>query len=174
MANPTGEILVRPESAFDKDNIYHLTQRAFQGKSYSDGDEQDLVDALRNQGALTLSLVATQSDVIIGHVAFSPAFAENRAEGWYTLGPISVDPNKQRQGIGGMLIRGGLTRLVAMQARGCIVLGDTGYYTRHDFVPRPDLAPNGEPQAHYMVQSLDGHVPTTVVSFHPAFYGLSA
>lgn len=50
--------VVRHENRSDIDAIYRLTQRAFAGKPYSGGDEQDLINALRDVGALTLSLVA--------------------------------------------------------------------------------------------------------------------
>lgn len=94
------ELRIRPETATDRAAIQDLTTRAFAGRSYSDGDEQDLIEALRNAGALAVSLVAEANGKIVGHVALSPAFAQDGSQGWYALGPISVDPAHQRQGIG--------------------------------------------------------------------------
>ena len=163
------KLVIRPETPSDFEDIRQMTERAFRGKRYSDGNEQHVADALRDAGALTLSLVAEDGGAIIGHVAFSPAFAADGTAGWYTLAPISVDPPRQRQGVGTALIREGVRRLGALGARGCIVLGDTGYYPRHGFVPRPDLAPPGELAEHYMVLTLDGRPAETRVDFHDIF-----
>jgi putative acetyltransferase len=163
------DIVIRHEASADVAAIRELTKRAFLGKRYSDGTEQDVIDALRRTGDLAVSLVAEQGNLMIGHAAFSPGITKDGSGGWYVLGPISVDPDRQRRGIGGSLIQEGITRLEALKAVGCVVLGDTNYYTRHGFVPRPDLAPSGEPAAHYMVRVLSGQAPDTSVSFHPAF-----
>lgn len=158
---------IRTETENDFRAIHDLTKRAFQGKRYSDGTEQDLINNLRADGALTLSFVAEQDRIIVGHVALSPAFASDGSTGWYALGPIAVEPARQRQGIGGKLINEAMFCLTAMTAKGCIVIGDTNYYSRHGFVPRPDLAPKGEPAEHYMVRHLVDGTPDCVVSFHP-------
>ena len=154
--------------------VYSLTKLAFAGKRYSDGNEQDVIEALRAAGALAVSLVADQQGQIIGHVALSPAIAQDGSQGWYALGPISVEPGSQRQGIGEMLIREAMARLVALQATGCVLIGDTRYYSRHGFVPRPDLAPPCEPAEHYMIRPLSETAPETSVSFHPAFNASAA
>jgi len=171
MGDLTDAILIRPETASDVGAIFDLTRRAFLGKAYSQGDEQDLVSALRDQGALSVSLVAVLDGRVVGHIAFSPAIAKDGSVGWFALGPLSVEPDRQRQGIGGRLVREGLAQLTALRARGCVLIGDTRYYPRHGFVPRPDLAPEGEPANDYMVLALDGRVPDTTVSFHPIFHG---
>lgn len=165
----TGDVLIRPETAADRAAIHDLTRRAFLGKRYSDGTEPDLIDALRAAGALAVSLVAEQNGVIVGHIALAPALAEDGSSGWYSLGPISVEPRHQRRGIGRDLIREGMERLVARGAAGCVLIGDTNYYPRHGFVPRPELAPAGEPAEHYMVRPLAPLAPETCVSFHPVF-----
>ena len=169
MHDSFASVVVRSEEPSDIEPIHQLTRRAFHGKPYSEGDEQDLIDALRGVGALTLSLVAEDSGAIIGHVAISPAFAADGTDGWYALGQISVEPAHQRQGIGGRLIKDSMEQLIALTARGCIVLGDTNSYPRHGFVPRPDLAPEDQPAQHYMVRALNGVPENTVVSFHPIF-----
>jgi putative acetyltransferase len=174
VAAPDELVRVRLECPADIAAIHELTRRAFLGKPYSQGDEQDLNDALRNAGALVLSLVAEREGVIVGHVAFSPGVTEDAAGGWYALGPIAVDPDLQRQGIGGRLIAKGMELLMGLGAQGCVLIGDTGYYPRHGFVPRPDLAPVGEPAQHYMVRKLDPTAPDAIVSFHTVFHDLDA
>ena len=169
MRDVFANIVVRDEEPSDINAIYNLTKRAFLGKRYSDGNEQDLINALRDGGALAQSLVAEEAGEIVGHIAISPAVAKNGSDDWYALGPIAVEPARQRHGIGSILISYCMERLVASNARGCIVLGDTGYYPRHGFVHRPDLAPDGQPTAHYMVRPLNGQTPDKVVDFHPIF-----
>jgi putative acetyltransferase len=160
-------VSIRSETRADFQAIHHLTNRAFDGKPYSDGTEPELIDRMRASDALVFSLVAELDKSIVGHVALSPAFAEDGSEGWYALGPISVEPALQRKGVGAMLIRDAMIRLTQVKARGCIVLGDVNYYTRHGFVPRPDLAHLGEPAEHFMVRLLADEDAETVVSFHP-------
>jgi putative acetyltransferase len=162
-------ILIRPETPADTAGIWHLTKRAFAGRSYSDGTEQDIVDALRERGALAISLVAEQQGTIVGHVAFSPASAEDGSPGWFTLGPVSVEPDVQRRGVGKALIRTGLARLRDLGAAGCIVLGDTSYYSQFGFAKAPHMGPAGEPKEYFMVLSLGSRTPECVVNFHEAF-----
>lgn len=161
---------LRPETPADADAIRALTQRAFAGRPYASGTEAALVDALRAAGALTLSLVAEDGVQILGHIAFSPAVGE---PGWFALGPISEEPAHQRQGIGTALIQAGLTDLAAQGARGCILVGDTTYYSRHGFQPRPDLAPPDQPAEYFMIQAFAAD-PATRLDFHPIFHEAGA
>jgi len=95
-----------------------------------------LVDALRASGALTLSLVAVEGDVVVGHIAFSPVVVEGdgRVVEGVGLAPMAVAPAQQRRGIGGRLIAAGLDRLRADGHPFCVVLGHPAYYPRHGFV----------------------------------------
>ena len=95
-----------------------------------------MVDALRASGALTLSLVAVEGDVVVGHIAFSPVVVEagDRVIEGLGLAPMAVAPGHQRRGIGGRLIAAGLDRLRAADHRFCVVLGHPAYYPRHGFV----------------------------------------
>jgi len=67
------ELEFREEQAADISLIHALTKDAFSAMSYADGDEQDVIDRLRDCGALTLSLVAIEATELVGQVAFSPA-----------------------------------------------------------------------------------------------------
>lgn len=163
-------IAIRPELNADRDAIYHLTKRAFAPMWFADGDEQDLIDDLRGAGALTISLVAVRGGSIVGHVAFSPAKAADASQSWFALGPVAVEPNLQRQGIGGMLINEGIRQLEAMDASGCVLVGDPDYYARFGFKPFPKLAPPGELPKYFMILPLANASPTSIVAFHPLFH----
>ncbi|MCO6185514.1 GNAT family N-acetyltransferase [Rhizobium sp. L1K21] len=134
--------VIRNEKPGDEEAIFILTQTAFETMPYSDGSEGFIVNRLRADGDLAYSLVAIAGqdagEAIIGHVAFSPVTVGS-SEGWFGLGPISVAPNMQRKGVGKALIAQGLDRLRAAGGKGCVLVGDPGYYARHGFVSNGKL-----------------------------------
>lgn len=107
---------------------------------------------------------------MLGHVAFSPASPEDGTTGWYLLGPVSVEPEVQRRGIGQALITAGIARLREIGASGCILIGDTNYYSRFGFAKAPRLAPPGEPEEHFMILCLGSPAPNCIINFHDAFH----
>jgi putative acetyltransferase len=90
------------------------------------------VDDLRRSGRLTISLVAECDNGIVGHIAFSPVTIDDIPCG-LGLAPLAVRPDRQRQGIGGALIRAGVEACRSRRARFVVVLGDPGYYGRFGF-----------------------------------------
>ncbi|WP_312018215.1 GNAT family N-acetyltransferase [Bradyrhizobium semiaridum] len=124
--------------------ISRITAAAFERAPHSSGTEAHIVEALRQAGALALSLVATSDDgSIVGHVVFSPVRIYGKPGRWYGLGPVSVAPDVQRHGVGSALIREGLARLATLDADGSVVLGDPAYYGRFGFVSDPGLTDGG-------------------------------
>ncbi|UWM77900.1 N-acetyltransferase [Rhizobium sp. WSM4643] len=126
-------MLIRDETPEDIDAIHNLTWTAFKPMTYSDGTEAEIVRRLRENGDLTISLVAEQDGEILGHVAFSPVTIEGANDGWFGLGPISVKPERQRQGIGKAMIALGLELLNEMGASGCALIGNPEIYSRVGF-----------------------------------------
>jgi putative acetyltransferase len=153
--------------------IGDLIRSAFSGMPYAEGDEAELVDALRAQGALSVSLVAESEGTIVGQVAFSPARASGGRLGWYALGPLAVLPTHQRRGIGSALVHAGLDAISELGAGGCILVGDPSYYSRFGFQLSPENTPPGQPAAFFMVKLLRGQLPVGPIRFHEAF-GASA
>ncbi len=92
MRGPAIPITLRPETPGDEKTIYKLTKAAFADMPFSEGDEQHLINGLRKDGDLTLSLVAEDATRIVGHIAFSPVEIEDGTPGWFDLGPVSVWP----------------------------------------------------------------------------------
>ena len=164
-------MILRPEREGDIDAIRTLTETAFRTAPHADGTEHLIIDRLRAAGALTLSLVAEADGAIVGHVAFSPVAVSDGSEGWYGLGPISVDPARQGEGIGGKLIGEGLERLKALGATGCVLLGDPAYYSRFGFTPDPRLTLDGVPPEYFMRVAFSPVYGAGSVSYHPGFYG---
>ncbi|MFO1123772.1 MAG: N-acetyltransferase [Hyphomicrobiales bacterium] len=169
MAGFAPDVAIRPEVDSDADAIGALTSRAFAPVPHADGSEAEIIARLRRAEDLHLSLVADAGTGPVGHVAFSPAICD--ADGWFALGPVSVDPPRQRQGIGSALIRSGLDRLRAEKAAGCILLGSPDYYARFGFRPAPAHCQEGLPDAYFMALPLGGPMPSGRFRFHPAFFG---
>ena len=163
-------ITIRAETATDYDSIGALTQRAFAGMPYADGSEPRIIERLRAMAALELSLVAIRHGHIVGHVAFSPASNAGGLDGWFALGPISVESSLQRQGIARALIESGFRILKERGARGCILVGDPAFYGRFGFRLSPDHCPPGLPADYFMIASF-GEIPEGTFAFHPAFSG---
>jgi predicted N-acetyltransferase YhbS len=104
-----------------------------------------------------------------GHVAISPVSISSGAEGWYGLGPISVAPARQVQGVGSRLMEHGLAELHRLGASGCVVLGDPNYYARFGFKTEPSLVFPGVPPEYFQCISFAGPVPIGTVSYHESF-----
>lgn len=162
--------IIRSEQPSDYDAIYDITKRAFAPMPFAGGNEQDLINALRDNDALIISLVALIGTEIVGHIAFSEAFPINEAGGYYALGPVAVDPRLQRSGIGSALINAGIDMLRKRGAACCILIGNTNYYKRFGFKAAPHLCPDGEPSDHYMILPLGNKNPDSVAGFHPLFH----
>jgi putative acetyltransferase len=163
------DIVIRPETPADVTAITEVTVAAFKTLEISNHTEQFIIEALRTAGALTLSLVAELEGRVAGHIAFSPLNVPDGTPGWFGLGPVSVLPEYQRQGIGGALIREGLARLIALGAKGCCLVGHPEYYRQFGFVNPEGLGHEGVPPEVFFALSFDGHVPQGTVKFHEAF-----
>jgi putative acetyltransferase len=163
------KMIIRNEKDEDTSAISEVTIAAFQTLEISQHTEQLIIDALRKAKALTLSLVAEIKGLIVGHIAFSPVAITDGTRNWYGLGPVSVLPTYQRSGIGKSLIKEGLTRLRAMDAKGCCLVGHPKYYTKFGFSNVTELTVDGVPPAVFFALSFYGSIPKGVVTFHDAF-----
>ena len=162
-------IKIRKEKPEDIEQIHDLTVAAFLDAEHADHTEQFIVKALRDSGALAISLVAEEDSQIIGHVALSPVTISDGASDWYGLGPISVLPNKQGKGIGSQLMDEAISELRSLGANGCVLLGDPGYYFRFGFKPRDGIVLPDVPAEYFQVLLLAGTYPQGTVSYHESF-----
>lgn len=123
-------IRVRPETPADFAAI-----RAINRDAFGVFVEADLVERLRADGDLLLSLVAGMDGMLIGYCGFSRLTVResNRAAVAVALGPVAVLPAAQRQGVGQALIRDGIARLGSAGETLMLVLGDPKYYARYGF-----------------------------------------
>lgn len=162
-------ITIRDETAADVDAIADVTVAAFRSLEISRHTEQFIVAALRAASALSVSLVAEAGGRVVGHIAFSPVDISDGSLHWYGLGPVSVLPQYQRQGIGKALVGAGLSRLKALGAKGCCLVGHPEYYRKFGFGNIAGLVLAGVPEAVFFALSFDGGHPQGNVSFHEGF-----
>ncbi|WP_299812812.1 N-acetyltransferase [uncultured Jannaschia sp.] len=160
-------MLFRPETPEDAGAIRALTTAAFAAAPHSDGTEPAIVDRLRAEGDLILSLLALDG-ALLGHVAFSPVRLDAPGR-WAALGPVSVAPDRQGEGIGTALIESGLARIREAGFAGCVLLGEPDYYGRFGFRNGLGLS-YGAVEARYVQGLPFGTVlPRGDVAFAPAF-----
>jgi putative acetyltransferase len=164
-------MIVRDETLADLLAIRSVVTAAFQDAPHSGGNEAAIVDALREAGALAVSLVAEDEGAVVGHVAFSSVTIDGQDIGWYGLCPVAVLSSERRHGIGEALIKAGLDRIEELSARGCVVLGDPAYYGRFGFRSDPDLRFADAPAEYFQRLVIDGEPPRGVIDYHPAFFG---
>ena len=162
-------VKIRSEGDADVSAITEVTAAAFKTLKISNHTEQFIITALRAAKALTVSLVAEVDGCVIGHIAFSPVTISDGTRNWYGLGPVSVLPEYQRQGIGKALVQEGLSRLKETNAQGCCLVGHPEYYRKFGFKNMPGLVLEGVPQEFFFALSFDGHFPQGTVTFHDAF-----
>ncbi|MEI7237557.1 N-acetyltransferase [Pectobacterium brasiliense] len=124
-------MLVRVEIPVDAAGIDNLLRRAF-----PTGAEADLVHQLREDGLLTLGVVATDDEGgVVGYAAFSPVLIDGEDRQWVALAPLAVDDSLRRQGVGEKLVYEGLDALNEFGYTAVVVLGNPAYYSRFGFVP---------------------------------------
>ena len=162
-------LIIRKEIQSDVEAISDITKAAFENNPYSHNTEQFIINALRNANALTVSLVAEIDGILVGHIAFSPVTFTDGSQNWYGLGPVSVAPNYQKQGIGTRLVNEGLNLLKDLGAEGCCLVGDPDFYKRFGFKSPNGLKHEGVPQENSLALSFCNKIPTGLVHFHPAF-----
>ena len=164
------DVIIRPERPDDIEAISTITELAFRTCPYGEHTEQFIIDALRRDGALSVSLVAELDMQVAGHIAFSPVEISDGSADLYTLGPVSVVPKLQGQGIGRTLINAGLDALRGLGAEGCVLVGEPGFYERFGFRSRPELTMDGVPQEVVQSLVLGEHSATGKIVLHAAFF----
>ena len=153
---------IRMETAQDWSQVEALVQEAFATAEHRDGNEQDLVRALRNSEAFVpeLSLVAEEQGQLVGHILFTRA--QIGGVTGLVLAPLAVLPTHQRQGVGSALVREGHRIARALGYPYCSVLGSETYYPRVGYVPATSLGiqvPDGIPPANFMAIRLREDAP---------------
>lgn len=162
-------MIIREERPEDVDAIHALTDLAFAPMPFGDGTEAPIIRQLRQDGDLTISLVAEKNGRIVGHVACSPLTIEGIEDLWFGLGPISVTPDLQRTGIGTALVKHGIDRLDRMGAYGCALIGNPSVYGPMGFRSNGKLTYRGLEAFLVQFLLLRGKEPVGEIKFAAAF-----
>ncbi len=164
-----GRTITRDQTAADFDAVHELVIAAFKTMPYAAGTEQFIMDTLWKTGAATVALVAEDGGAIVGQAAFSKTLVGGKEVGWHGCGPVSVLPERQKQGIGSTLMRAGLDRLRALGSKGCVLVGHPDYYRRFGFANTAEMFVPDAPPEVFMAVCLEGAMPKGEVKFDAAF-----
>ena len=126
-------IEIRKEQKSDYEEVYNVVKTAFEKAKESDGNEQDLVVALRKSSNFIpeLSLVAKKDNKIVGYILFTKIQIGKFEE--LALAPLAVLPEYQRQGVGSKLIEEGHKIAKEMGYHYVVVLGSDKYYPKFGY-----------------------------------------
>ena len=130
-------MIIRETTPVDIKDIFYVEREAFQ----RDSEVNITRDMLSDQSAKPhVSLLAFVKNKPVGHLLFTRGYIEgNPRIGVSFLAPLAVIPNFQRQGIGGALIKEGITQLSKMGVDLVFVMGYPEYYPRFGFTPASKL-----------------------------------
>lgn len=170
------QLIIRQEKEQDCDAVYKVVKEAFASAECADGDEQDLVNRLRESAEFIpeLSLVAELEGEIVGYILFTRLMIAQKPE--LALAPVSVKPGFQSMGIGGGLIVRGHEIAAGLGYKAVVVVGHADYYPRFGYEPACKYgikAPFAVPDENFMVKflSADGAEGLSgMVTYSPAFF----
>jgi putative acetyltransferase len=155
---------VRPEQVVDRDDVLRVIAAAFGAEGHEEHG-RDVADIWASLGRhRRAGLVAEQGGHVLGHVGLSRAWVDARralVEVW-VLSPLSVVPNRQRQGIGTALLAAAVETARGSGVPVLFLEGSPSYYgargfqraDRHGFLP---AALERTPRAAFQCVLFDAH-----------------
>lgn len=149
-------IKIREERAEDYEAV-----RVINDKAFGQPDEGRIVDKIREMCEDILSLVAVEGEKAVGHIFFSPVVINHSGKTIKGMGlaPMAVLPALQNKGIGSLLVKEGIKRVMETGCPFIIVLGHEKYYPRFGFETASNygIQPQweGVPDEAFMVMIMD-------------------
>ena len=149
---------IRQEKIKEYEEVYHVIKTAFETAEHSDGNEHDLVVALRksNNFIPKLSLVAIEDNKIVGYILFTKIKIGQFEE--LALAPLGVLPEYQHQSVGSKLIEEGHKIAKNLGYHYSVVLGSEKYYPKFGYIPAIQYgikAPFDVPNENFMAIKLN-------------------
>ena len=149
---------IRQANKNDYEEIYNVVKTAFETAEHCDGNEQDLVVALRKGDNFIpeLSLVALKDNKIVGYILFTKIRIGEYEE--VALAPLGVLPKYQKKGIGSKLIKEGHIIAKKLGYHYSVVLGSNEYYSKFGYIPAVEYgiqAPFDVPSENFMAIKLN-------------------
>lgn len=166
-----GPVSIRMEQPSDATQIRDLVEASFPGLG-----EARLVDRLRSDGDLVLSLVAEDGGVVVGYIAFARIIVEG-AEAPFSavaLAPLAVYSDYQGQGVATQLVREGHACLAFLGETLSVVLGEPQYYGRFGYSNRRVAGFESEYQSAYLMGLSFGAAPWEGRLVYPTAFGALA
>lgn len=155
-------IVIKEETEKDFKLIYETIKEAFLTAEHSDGDEQNLVNRLRNSKSYIseLALEALVDERVAGYLMMTKIKIKEKNESYdsLALAPLAIKPEFQGMGIGTTLVEAALENAKKLGYKSVIVLGSEKYYPRFGFKEASgfDVRPPFEvPEENFMVIELE-------------------
>lgn len=132
-------VQLRPERPEDHNEVEHLTREAFWNVHGPGCDEHYLARVMRKCEAFIpeLDFVADFENRIVGNIMYTKAAIQGddgTAHEVLCFGPVSVLPEFQGRGVGGLLITHTMELARKMGYRAILIYGDPDYYGRFGFL----------------------------------------
>lgn len=132
-------IIIREERENEWFETEYMTKRAFWNLHVPGCNEHYLVHILRldEDYIPELSRVAEFDGKIVGTIMYSKAYVmdgEKRTD-VITFGPLCIDPEYQKRGIGGKLLEKTMQLARKQGHRAIVIFGEQEYYPRYGFNP---------------------------------------
>ncbi len=169
-------VQIRLEDVEDYGAVTGVIEKVFAASDMGYHGEAELVEKLR--GDDSFSLVAELAGRIVGQIFYSPVLLESDQHmiKGMGLGPISVVPELQREGVGSLLVNESIRRLEILQTGFLAVLGCPDFYPRFGFELAQHYHINhgfdGINQGFFMIKPmaiLPADLPAGVVLYQDAF-----
>ncbi|CDL82840.1 GNAT family N-acetyltransferase [Xenorhabdus szentirmaii] len=117
-------MLIRVEIPVDAVGIDALLRQSFETSA-----EAELINQLREDGLLTLGIVATDDDGhVIGYAAFTPVDLNGEDHQWVGLAALAVEEQYRHHKLSEYLVNEGLDSLNEFGYGAVVVLGEPTYY----------------------------------------------
>ena len=146
---------IRKEISSDREAVYAINLAAFPTDA-----EAQLVERLRAGAYPIISLVAQESDSLVGHILFSPVTLDSDPTlALMGLAPMAVLPNRQGSGIGSALVAAGLQYCTELGVGAVAVLGHPDFYAKFGFIASAKFGITSEydvPAEVFMLKELSG------------------
>jgi len=135
------KMIIRPEHPDDYSAVLRLTYKAFLTLDYPGRrrmDEHYLIRLLQGSPFVTpeLSFVAELDGKIVGHILYTKSEVlrpNGEAIDTITFGPLSVLPERHRQGIGAALVRHSMEKARELCFGAVLITGVPDYYPKLGF-----------------------------------------
>jgi putative acetyltransferase len=167
--DPRGDyVVLREEDPRDARQVRDLLESSFPGSA-----EANLVNRLRSDGDIVLSLVAEDQGVVVGYVAFSRLFVEGSGGKRFravALAPLALYPEYQQQGIATRLVHEAHACLAALGETLSVVLGERHFYGRFGYSNRRVENFTSEYQSPYLMALSFGAAPSEGRLVYPSAF----